>query len=114
MEFLHHAMDNSAFTNNTLVLHSNLEEYTQTLETSLREFNLSLTTKIGELRAEETFRSSISSHKVNFKIFNWELQTLLERWVEPYSVIWWRVFGGSYSGRYITRGFVGGCKSNII
>ena len=62
------------------------------------------------MRVDETFRSSVYSNKLSFKISNWELQTLLERWVEPYSVVWWKVFGGFSSNNLVAKGSTSTCK----
>jgi hypothetical protein len=68
------------------------------------EKKISLPTQTGELRDDIFALSNTLSVMVRQKQFNWEVQTLLERYAEPYQALLWKLWGQDYQWNLLDKG----------
>ena len=83
-----------------VMIHSNFADYIESVKAEAHDLQV----KVGELRSEYTdgwgTLTNVLSSRIYQKQANWRCQTLLEKWVEPFSAFASKL-GGKYDGDMI-------------
>lgn len=83
-----------------VMIHSNFTDYIKSVMAEAHDLQV----KIGELRSEQTngwgTLTNVLSSRIYQKQANWKCQTLLEKWVEPFSAFAFKM-GGKYDSDLI-------------